>query len=128
MNDERAAVGFDLEPAIVDRREVIAARQHAHSVSGAAEQAAVKSADAARANDSDLHASTSWVGARESMELRHLARHSDAMTTPETATRLSDARRQLHHAAQFATAAGISYLPARPDDSHTNLEWLPSGM
>jgi hypothetical protein len=45
-----------------------------------------------------------------------------------TATQLSDARRQLHHAAQLATAAGISYLPARPDDSHTNLEWLASGM
>jgi hypothetical protein len=49
--------------------------------------------------------------------------------TPETAKQLSDARRQLHHAAQLATAAGISYLPAQPDDSHTNLEWLaPLGM
>lgn len=37
---------------------------------------------------------------------------------------LSDARRQLHHAAQMATAAGISYLPPRSDDSHTNLEWV----
>jgi hypothetical protein len=44
--------------------------------------------------------------------------------TPKTAAHLSDARRQLHHAAQLATAAGISYLPPRPDDSHTNLEWL----
>ena len=48
---------------------------------------------------------------------------------PEIATDLSDARRQLHHAAQLATAAGISYLPAAADDSHTNLEWLDvSGM
>ena len=37
---------------------------------------------------------------------------------------LVDARLQLHHAAQLATALGISYLPAQPDDSHTNLEWI----
>jgi hypothetical protein len=48
---------------------------------------------------------------------------------PQVATELSDARRQLHHAVQLATAAGISYLPAALDDSHTNLEWLDvSGM
>jgi hypothetical protein len=40
------------------------------------------------------------------------------------AGQLSDARRQLHHAAQLATAFGISYLPKKPDDSHTNLEWI----
>jgi hypothetical protein len=40
------------------------------------------------------------------------------------ATDLVDARLQLHHAAQLATALGISYLPAQPDDSHTNLEWI----
>jgi hypothetical protein len=45
---------------------------------------------------------------------------------PAAATRLSDARRQLHHAAQLATAFGISYLPKKPDDSHTNLEWIES--
>jgi hypothetical protein len=39
---------------------------------------------------------------------------------------LRDARRQAHHAAQFATAAGISYLPHEADDSHTNLEWIAS--
>jgi len=44
---------------------------------------------------------------------------------PALAPALSDARHQLHHAAQFAAAAGISYLPHEPDDSHTNLEWLP---
>ena len=38
---------------------------------------------------------------------------------------LADARRQTHHAAQLATAAGISFLPKQADDSHTNLEWLP---
>jgi hypothetical protein len=43
---------------------------------------------------------------------------------PGLAQSLTDARLQLHHAAQLATASGISYLPARPDDSHTNLEWL----
>ncbi len=45
---------------------------------------------------------------------------------PELATALVDARLQLHHAAQFLAAMGISYLPARPDDSHTNMEWLES--
>jgi hypothetical protein len=44
---------------------------------------------------------------------------------PSLAATLSDARAQAHHAAQFATAAGISYLPPQADDSHTNLEWLP---
>lgn len=39
---------------------------------------------------------------------------------------LFDARLQFHHAAQLATALGISYLPAQPDDSHTSLEWLPA--
>jgi hypothetical protein len=43
---------------------------------------------------------------------------------PETARSLIDARLQLHHAAQLATALGISYLPKQPDDSHTNLEWI----
>jgi hypothetical protein len=43
---------------------------------------------------------------------------------PGLAQSLTDARLQLHHAAQLATASGISYLPAQPDDSHTNLEWL----
>ncbi len=41
-------------------------------------------------------------------------------------TSLVDARQQLHHALQVIVSAGISYLPARPDDSHTNLEWLPA--
>jgi hypothetical protein len=43
---------------------------------------------------------------------------------PALARTLSDARRQLHHAAQLATAAGISYLEPHKDDSHTNLGWL----
>ena len=42
---------------------------------------------------------------------------------PLVAKGLTEARLQLHHAAQFATAMGISYLAARPDDSHTNLGW-----
>jgi len=45
---------------------------------------------------------------------------------PEEATRLTDSRLQLHHAAQFAAAAGISFLPPLPDDSHTSLEWVPA--
>ena len=45
---------------------------------------------------------------------------------PVAARRLSDARKQLHHAAQLATAFGISYIPKKPDDSHTNLEWIES--
>jgi hypothetical protein len=45
---------------------------------------------------------------------------------PAIAHALVGARRQAHHAAQLATAVAISYLPKRSDDSHTNLEWLPS--
>lgn len=44
---------------------------------------------------------------------------------PARSKDLVDARLQLHYAAQFATALGISYLTARPDDSHTNLGWDP---
>jgi hypothetical protein len=43
---------------------------------------------------------------------------------PARAKSLTDARRQAHHAAQLATAAGMSFLPKQADDSHTNLEWL----
>ena len=45
---------------------------------------------------------------------------------PEEATRLTDSRLQLHHAAQFAAAAGICYLEPLPDESHANLEWVPA--
>ena len=45
---------------------------------------------------------------------------------PEDAGKLTDCRLQLHHAAQFGAAAGISFLEHRPDDSHTNLEWVPA--
>jgi hypothetical protein len=48
-----------------------------------------------------------------------------APLNPSIAPELRDARLQLHHAAQFATALGISYLAPRPDDSHTNLGWDP---
>lgn len=47
------------------------------------------------------------------------------VTTIDTDT-LADARLQLHHAAQLIVSAPISYLPARADDSHTNLEWRPA--
>ncbi|MEP6692382.1 MAG: hypothetical protein ABJD07_14570 [Gemmatimonadaceae bacterium] len=39
---------------------------------------------------------------------------------------LAEARAELHHAAQIANAVGISLLAPRPDDSHTNLEWMPA--
>lgn len=41
----------------------------------------------------------------------------------DTAPSLRDARLQTHHAAQLATALGISYLHKKADDSHTNLTW-----
>lgn len=44
---------------------------------------------------------------------------------PSIAPEFRDARLQLHYAAQFATALGISYLAPSPDDSHTNLGWDP---
>lgn len=44
---------------------------------------------------------------------------------PDLCRALSDTRRQLHHAAQLATAFGISYVDPRDDDSHASLEWLP---
>lgn len=40
-------------------------------------------------------------------------------------TGLTDDRRQLHHAAQIAVSAAISYIAARSDDSHTALTWIP---
>jgi len=39
-------------------------------------------------------------------------------------TALTDARLQLHHAAQIAVSAAISYIAARSDDSHTALTWI----
>ncbi len=39
---------------------------------------------------------------------------------------LSDARLELHHAAQIVSAAGITHLPAAGDDSHANMEWAPA--
>jgi hypothetical protein len=45
---------------------------------------------------------------------------------PEDAAKLTDCRLQLHYAAQFGAAAGISFLAHRPDESHTNLEWVAS--
>jgi hypothetical protein len=37
---------------------------------------------------------------------------------------LVDARTQLHWAAQLAAVIGNNLIPVRPDDSHSNLEWL----
>lgn len=44
---------------------------------------------------------------------------------PARSKSLNDARLQLHYAAQFAAAMGISYLTPREDHSHTNLAWDP---
>ena len=44
---------------------------------------------------------------------------------PSASRELVDSRLQLHYAAQFATALGISYLTPKRDDSHTNLGWDP---
>jgi len=43
---------------------------------------------------------------------------------PAMARDLTDARQQFHQAVQFAASTAISYLVARPDDSHTNLGWV----
>lgn len=45
-----------------------------------------------------------------------------------SADALSDARLQLHHAAQIVSAVGITYLPAAFDDSHTNMEWTRGAL
>jgi len=41
-------------------------------------------------------------------------------------TELTEARLQLHHAAQIVAAPGTTLLPAEPDDGQTGLGWLPS--
>jgi len=46
------------------------------------------------------------------------------LTYPDPA-KLNAPTQQLHHAAQFVSMLGNSYLPKQADDSHTNLEWLP---
>jgi len=48
-----------------------------------------------------------------------------AALNPSRVKQLTDARLQVHYATQFAAAVGISYLTARPDDSHTNMDWDP---
>ena len=36
---------------------------------------------------------------------------------------LADTRLELHHAVQIIVSAAISFIPARPDDSHTAMSW-----
>jgi hypothetical protein len=62
----------------------------------------------------------------ESRETQRTSLRTWQSVRPEESTRLSDCRLQLHYAAQFGAAAGISFLQTRPDDSHANLEWVPS--
>ena len=45
------------------------------------------------------------------------------MLPPISDNRLFEARAQLHQAAQLLAATGISFLEARPDDSHTAMIW-----
>ncbi len=40
-------------------------------------------------------------------------------------TELSDALQQQHHAAQFLAMAGRHLIPRQPDDSNTNMEYIP---
>ncbi len=47
-----------------------------------------------------------------------------APVAPALGRDLTDARLQLHHAAQFVACLGISYLPKADDDSHTSMEWF----
>jgi hypothetical protein len=37
--------------------------------------------------------------------------------------RLAEARLEAHHAVQWLARAARSFIPAKPDDSHTNLGW-----
>ena len=62
---------------------------------------------------------------QQAREARQPTRTKWQPIRPEESTRLSDSRQQLHHAAQLASAAGISFLDPKPDDSHTALEWVP---
>lgn len=45
---------------------------------------------------------------------------------PARETQLTDARLQLHHAAQLVASFGIAFVEHRADDSHTSMEWLPA--
>jgi len=42
--------------------------------------------------------------------------------------RLFAARAQLHQAAQLLTALGISFIPPKPDDSHTSFKWSQKSL
>ena len=42
---------------------------------------------------------------------------------PISADNIFQARAQLHQAVQLLTAVGISFVPQRPDDSHTSILW-----
>lgn len=63
---------------------------------------------------------------QSAQEIRRPSPRTWQPVRPEEAARLTDSRLQLHHAAQFAAAAGISFLQPLPDDSHANLEWVPA--
>jgi hypothetical protein len=62
------------------------------------------------------------------MTLFRTRKHSWLDLDPALAATLSDARAQVHHAAQLVAAIGISYLPKADDDSHTNMEWIAGAL
>jgi hypothetical protein len=63
---------------------------------------------------------------QQSHETRRPSPRTWQAVRPEAAARLTDFRLQFHHAAQFGAAAGSSFLQPLPDESHTNLEWVPA--
>ncbi len=62
----------------------------------------------------------------ETQETRRPSQRTWQPVRPEAATKLTDSRLQLHHAAQFGAAAGSCFLPHLPDHSHSSLEWVPA--
>lgn len=52
-----------------------------------------------------------------------MSRSAWQRTEPSHAAALTDARLQLHHAAQFAAGFGTSYVAPSRDDSHSSLGW-----
>jgi hypothetical protein len=62
----------------------------------------------------------------ETHETRRPSQRMWQPVRPEAATKLTDSRLQLHHAAQFGAAAGDSFLQHLPKHSHSSLEWVPA--
>src|SRR6185503_360384 len=65
----------------------------------------------------------SGTAASEAIRLERLVPAWRPLDLP-VAPQLTDARLQLHHAAQLVAGFGASYVAPRADDGHTNMEWL----